>query len=757
MLSLSIPELLSILLNILATIVKIAIIFVIGWLGGELTRWIWRSLFVPLFQRRAYFYVFKEDSEGFYVEKPLKILWFRLKRNKRWALQKDLVGYVARRTGGSNSDAGDGSLQAANDIFFTSFSSKEHVGQVKSPAEKTLPGGGKTRICEVIIKRSNIEGDEYYDTPVGYINEKGEVYKYYKDRNHALRGKKSEKAILVGYARAPQLQERKTFSGSFDTDAEAALNGIDDTNSASEWFFFRKRKKSCVKAQKIAASTTNKGLIALWTAGWRVLHAYLADGNSPERKMRPWGIGYAIADFWRNKDAGGFGLDARAVAALLLAEKEGFYLRDAEQIGENKKGLWPTALLSLVLYLCVFPFLNQIEALEHWFEGLAGPQISKTISLILLFFALWLIVHFIRMMCYDATNRFESFLYKMNNNVGTMNWNTWLIVTSAIGLVLSIFVVDYLFFPIFFCALIVFIGQRFVYGSYPWPVENPLDDAGEDSDESDDKSEDEEEDKDCDERIEHSASINAMGNTHVLEFTIPYRLDELKKLRAKNPFREGNTSEYAKRVHDMIEQEYGGEIYSQIKYVKDKIDRFVAKHNLSFMEKIDLILKLSQPNNISYQYDWNSEELLPQADEPVPNPSLLKRRDDVVDAMGYAEYCRFPTETLHDKRGDCDCHAALAVSLLAACGIRCCYFTNKTNDDTGHAALGIEVTKELQKLVGYQNCFTYHGIPYLYAEATGHGRKVGEVPPGFERMLEKGDDYAIIEPADFNTKLNHEE
>lgn len=756
MLSLSIPELLAILLDILITIVKIALIFAITWLGGRLFRWIWRSLVIPIFQRRAYFYAFKEDSEGFYIEKPLKILWFKLKRNKRWALQKDQIGYVAKRTGGSESDSGGGAFDAENDIFFSSFSHKTHVGQVKMPQEKTIPGGGKMTICEVIIKRSNIEGDSYYDAPVGFINNKGEVYKYYKDRKAAINGKKLNEPVLIGYARAPQLQERKNYPGTYDTDAEAAIDGIDNTDKLSEWYFFRKRKKSKVKSQKITSGATNKGFLSIWTAGWRVLHAYLLEGN-PDRKMRPWGVGYAVEDFWRNlftKDAAGFSLDARGVAALLLAEKEGFYLRDAEQIAENKKGLWPTALLSLVCYLCIFPFLNRWNALEHWFEGLVGPQISKVIALILLFFGLWLIIHIIRMICYDATDRFESFLYKMNNNVGTLNWNKELIVTSAIGLILSIFVVDYLFFPIFFCSLIVFIGHLVVFGAYPWFVENPLEES--DGQPDNDEAEDEENDEDYDETKEHAATIDVMGNCHELKFIIPFNNKLLKELRAQNPFRKGNTPDYAERIRDMIEREYNGELYSKIRFVKKKIDSFVSKYHLSYLEKIDLILKLSQPDNIKYQYDWNSEELLPQWDEPVPNPSLLKTRDDGKDGFGYEEYCRYPTETMYDKRGDCDCHAALAVGLLAACGIRCCYFTNHTNDDTGHAALGIEVTDELRKLVNSSNCFTFEGKTYLYTEATGRGRSIGEVPSGFERMLEKGDDYAVIEPAIFED-LNNEE
>ena len=761
MLFLSIPDLLHTLLNLLIVIVEIALIFTIAWLAGRLFRWLWRSLVIPIFQRRAYFYAFKEDDEGFYVEKPLRILFFRLRRNKRWALQKDLIGYVAKRTGGDDADAGGNAVQAENDIFFTSFLHKTHVGQVKSPREEAMPGGGTKRKCEVILKRSNIEGDQYYDTPVGFINEKGEVYKYYENRNAAIKGKKLKEPVLIGFARSPQLQERKKFPGSYNTDAEAAIEGIENTNEElNEWFFFRKRKKRNVKSQKIVTSATNKGHLSLWTAGWRVLHAHLIDRN-PDRKMTPWGVGYAVEDFWRNlftKDAFGFSLDARAVAALLLADKEGFYLREGEQGAEDKKGLWPTALLSFVCYLCAFPFLNRWEGWKNWCArliDLVGPQITKVIVLILLFFGIWLIVHLIRLLFYDATDRFESLLHKMNNNVGTSKWNTELIIVSAIGLILSIFVVDYLFFPIFFCALVVFIGQRLVFPPFQWDVEFPVN-GSEDHEEEKDEDEDGEDEEDSDEEIEHEATITTLGKNCELKFKIPYNKDRLKSLRASNPFRNGNTPEYAERVHQMINQEYKEEVYSRIRFVKSKIDRFASKHNLSYLEKIHLILRLSQPDNIGYEYDYNCSELLPQLDEPAPLPSLLKNRDG--EGKGYYEYCRFPTETLHDKRGDCDCHAALAVSLLAACGMRCCYFTNYTDDDSGHAALGIEVDEELKKLVNSGNCFTHQGKTYIYAEATGRDCSIGDVPPGFANMLndENRGTYAIVDAASFK-ELNHEE
>ena len=100
----------------------------------------------------------------------------------------------------------------------------------------------------------------------------------------------------------------------------------------------------------------------------------------------------------------------------------------------------------------------------------------------------------------------------------------------------------------------------------------------------------------------------------------------------------------------------------------------------------------------------------------------------------------------------------LAVGLLAACGIRCCYFTNETDDGIGHAALGIEVTDETQQFLDEENCFTYNGVKFIYTEATGHECAIGNVPDRFRNMLNTAgnEDFAIVEPATFKEEENHE-
>lgn len=701
--------------------------------ASYIIRWIWRSLLLPIFQRRAYFRLLPDD-DVFYLESPLRILWFRLNRNKRWALKDSEVGYVARSSGAHNQD------QNTNDIYFTGYGMKERIGQAKVREDAKYG-----RICEIICKLRNSEGDEFNNNPpVGFINQKGEVYKYFANRDAAINEKRLEEPMLIGYARSPQKGKRELFKTNGErTDAEV-VPYIESTSADDEWLFFQKRKKNKVKARYINSSNGIIGKISLWAGGWRVLHAHLHPDS--DRKCRPWGVGYAVEDFWRgfNGDSKGYGLDARAVAALLLAEVEGFVPREDERLRDDRKGLAPTALISLICYLLSFPSFDHWKGIENVFPFM-GPELSKVAMLILLFFAIWILIfHTIRMLLYNTTDKFESFLNKLNDNVGSTGLNTLLIVICSFGLYFSTRLIDYTFFPIFLASLVAIVINRVVFLQHKWEIENPL--------EKTDEADDDKHDADGDEFVEHDVLLTTALSDLRLKFKIAYEAEKLKALRRANPFRKGNTSNYSQEVCDMVQRELNGKLYSKLEVVSGYVKQFALKNSLSYVETISLILKIAQPNNIAYIHDSDSKELLPQPDEPQPDSSLLINSTEGEGVNGYREYCRYPSETLHDKRGDCDCHAALAVGLLSACGIRCCYLTGETDDETGHAALGIEATAPLLAFVSSNNSFSYQGRHFIYVEATGQDCRIGEIPVGFGTMLQNKDNssYAIIEPFEYN-------
>lgn len=721
-------------LSSFGNVVNIVIVLVLSFVGvyvvSNIIRWIFQSIIAPMRQRKAYFRLLPDDGV-FYLESPLRFLWFRFNRNKRWALKDAEVGYVTCLRGSHNQD------QDTNDIYFTGYGWKERIGQAKVRDDAKYG-----RICEIICKLKNSEGDEFNNNPpIGFINQKGEVYKYFANRQAAINGERLDEPILIGYARSPQKGKRELFKINGErTDAEV-VPYIEDTSADDEWLFFQKRKKEHVKARYINSSNGIIGKISLWTTGWRVLHAHLYPDTN--RKYRPWGVGYAVEDFWRGfkENSQGYGLDARAVAALLLAEIEEFVPREDERPRDDRKGLAPTALISLIIYLLFFPLFDHWNGLENVFPFM-GAELSKVAMLVLLFFVIWIFVFhtIIRLLLFNATDRFESLLSKVNDNVGSTGWNTFLIVVCSFGLCFSTDLIDYTFFPIFLTSLIAITVNRNVFVQRKWEIENPLEKTG-----TTDEEKQESEGKDL---IEHDVLLTTALSELRMKFRIDYDADKLKTLRCMNPFRKGSTGNYSQRVCDMVQRELNGELYSRLKLVSSYVKQFALNNDLSYVETVNLILKIAQPNNITYIYDCDSLELLPQSDEPQPDPSLLMSRTEGSGENGYIEYCRYPSETLHDKRGDCDCHAALAVGLLSACGIRCCYLTGETNDKTGHAALGIEATASLQNFANSNNSFSYQGYQFIYVEATGRDCRIGEIPEGFEAMLNKNGNssYAIIEP-----------
>ena len=158
----------------------------------------------------------------------------------------------------------------------------------------------------------------------------------------------------------------------------------------------------------------------------------------------------------------------------------------------------------------------------------------------------------------------------------------------------------------------------------------------------------------------------------------------------------------------------------------------VSGEIMGTLEKIQLIMALCQPPNIEYAKDKDCEELMVDGH----NMGILDK-----DGNGYKDYCRFPTETLFDKRGDCDCHAALVGALFAACGYGCCYLVGDT--DCGcHAAIGLEITEELTVLRQYgEAVFSKANKDYIYVETAGKCM-IGHTPKGIDKMLE-GEFYPI--------------
>ena len=111
---------------------------------------------------------------------------------------------------------------------------------------------------------------------------------------------------------------------------------------------------------------------------------------------------------------------------------------------------------------------------------------------------------------------------------------------------------------------------------------------------------------------------------------------------------------------------------------------------------------------------------------------------DLVQYKGYTLSVRYyvtnefkyPIETLAEMGGDCDTHAVLYASLLKAAGFKVLFLIST---DGTHAAVAVHLTDPpTHNTQSEFHYFEYNGERYYYAETTGSGWMVGDLPPDLE-------------------------
>lgn len=763
----NISSVLSSLSNLGTIIFNILILYLLFRISSELLVWIVRTLLIPLWEKRAYFYTY--NSEGtFYSERKILGL-FRFGRNYRSRINDTLIGYIATKRGQKNENPG------ANKIFLRK-KGREFVGEAKSKFERNgtwvsfTNKQGET-VCNIYLTNPDEEGGyEVNPRPVGYVDKEGRIYKYYACRDDWKKDKKLDVPEFIGQCETPSAKKGKHDKTQGERNHADVLQYItwkanesnffhsdnDDTSNRSEvqiiderrtyldknqifqmddrWFFFRRNWpffKRVTSKEMTGGGAVKDGArfpyAFLSSKLWCILHVYPTGWPC---KAKAWGYGYCTENFrnpfTENDDE--IPMITRAGAALLLAKKEGFFIDPDEVISDGVPGAAATALLSLFAYLLLFPILVSLSSYKLF--PFLGTEYSSVTTLVGCFLFLWLLI-INPFRCFIRHNHdwFEAFLELLNKNVGVLGWMSTLVVSVVIGLLGSYFLygIDYYLFPLFLSALIAILVNWGFYHQQPWGISGIYEDYS--SDESED-GENEEEEQEGSEKINHRAQLKLPTKNIYFDETVLFNPDKLQKLRMENPFRNRLTSTYEKTVKNMIYREFNGEIYSKILFLRRKVASYVNKYHLSPAEKVKLIMRICQPENIVYEYDHLCPELYKGFDDS--NPLLIPEQ-------GFNEYCRFPTETTHDKRGDCDCHAAFGAALLAACGFRSCFSTNST-----HAMCGVECTPDLEYYRKPGNSFVKEDKTFIILETVGKF-DLEEVME-FQMSMSEKNETVIIEP-----------
>ena len=219
----TITDLLSTLHGFGIIILKLALLYVVMRIGSALFVWIWRTLIVPIFEKRAYFFSYNKEGV-FYNERKILGL-FRFGRNFRSRINDTLVGYIATKRGKTNENSD------SNRIYLRRRR-REYVGEAKA---KTNYKGES--VCEIFLTMPDAEGGtEINPNPVGYVDKDGKIFKYYANRDQWRKNIKLDEPEFIGQCETPKAKKGEKFQTGGERDDVDVLQYIQWEANESNFF-----------------------------------------------------------------------------------------------------------------------------------------------------------------------------------------------------------------------------------------------------------------------------------------------------------------------------------------------------------------------------------------------------------------------------------------------------------------------------------------------------------------------------------------
>lgn len=212
------------------------------------------------------------------------------------------------------------------------------------------------------------------------------------------------------------------------------------------------------------------------------------------------------------------------------------------------------------------------------------------------------------------------------------------------------------------------------------------------------------------------------GNKLHGNLAIKFSEEEVGNLRGMNPFStygyDSNT--YEDNVHNMFRILHDTPtLNKEVETVAMYIRREVEKAGFPEFDMAQFALNFAQTPNIVYRVD-----------EECASIDFAK------------EYMRYPSETLFDKEGDCDCKSFLAANILHCLGYNVIFLLSQK---LKHAAFAVECKDEWLDVIPSDNVdnvvMEHNGCRYIYCESTGEGNMIGCIKDGesikdFEKIVD---------------------
>jgi len=413
---------------------------------------------------------------------------------------------------------------------------------------------------------------------------------------------------------------------------------------------------------------------------------------------------------------------AAAVGALWQSAEDSETERPDVRIGFVDLAL-PSALIFMLLYI---PF--SLAAHSFVLFPFLGMEVSYTLNMLLFYFFIAWILYGVK---HEMTLRNRSLAFILgliDRNVGVGTINILIIVLSVIGVLSCTFITSYTMLPLFLVLSFAFLLNLKCFNGL-WKLADPCSTWGRKW-----------------KRATNSASQSAgplpqggVGKTliertfdwgpvldlrgiahHNEQVTIHLYEEDFKDykvagtVRSRNPFlNEVNSYEdlvnYTRQVLNGSDENTNKVEETALVQIINSAYQICQNYNLADFELYDLILLFCQVN-IHYVID----------EESAP----INKKE---------EYFRFPSETLYDGEGDCDCKSVLAYRIFDILGVDVNFVLLKIGDSQhlNHAAVVLK--KGVGSIVPLPPEFKeYKSGKGVYCELTGEGYAPGELPKGVD-------------------------
>jgi hypothetical protein len=397
---------------------------------------------------------------------------------------------------------------------------------------------------------------------------------------------------------------------------------------------------------------------------------------------------------------------ARAGAALLLYRKEA---EAADEAAEPlAHGKWDTALPAALLFTVLFQ-----TGLLLVFDGpyvlfpFAGQAWSYVATALLFYFAIWLVLHLVKVVLTENPAESRAWLMLLNRQTGIRRWTLSGLALASAGLAWGFFFDAYTYLPLFAANFIGFMAVQLYAPARAWRVapraRRPLPFAPEPGEQQ--------EGEPPAGTITHNYRwrlMTVLGEELKPRARLRFAAGEIDAARASNPFRQDYEAALSDAHAVSAALVLRGETAPQVERLAREIIAFSNRSRLTMFDEVQTALGFVQNSNIAYALDEECEE------------------------TGRApEYFRLPVETLFDRRGDCDCKAILAAALMRRLGYPVLLILDYEHE---HAALAVGGVPELGEAAEALT-FEHDGARFYFCETTGDGWEVGQEAGPARAML----------------------